>query len=258
MSITKPKDYGDMPAPVSKITKNTITVKGADALTFGLACNVDALLKSKSQIWFWTGRDPKHKLFEKLACEWSVCPFVNHRLKEDISGLLDKSNRIALVCITSFFDEGGDFLFFVKGYKNIANFLKLTFSGRAYDDPCFATPLSVWTFKKLTETPGLECLQLDLVKKTDTKGIRWKYLYKSAVNAWDKLEFDQQKYLAIKQRLVQPGKIVEQLTDSEEDTETDDDTDTEMSDDDDDEIEDDDDDDDDDDEMDEDDDDLYE
>ncbi|KAJ4344732.1 uncharacterized protein N0V89_012476 [Didymosphaeria variabile] len=193
---------------------------------------MDALLKSKSKIIFWTGCDPKHKLFEKLAYEWSLVPLVNHRSKEDISGLLDKSHRIALVCITGFFDEGGDFVFFVKGYKNLANFLKLTFSGRAYDDPCFATSLSVFSFQQLIDTPGLECLATHCVGKTETKGLRWRYLYKSAVNAWDKLEFDEQKYFRIRERLLMNQAPLKQaLSDTEEDTDMDDDTDTEMSDD---------------------------
>ncbi|KAF2440910.1 hypothetical protein P171DRAFT_85357 [Karstenula rhodostoma CBS 690.94] len=155
-----------------------------------------------------------------------------------------------MVCITNFFNEGGDFVFCVKGYKNLvsdskpglqsssdsandalqANFLKLTFSGRAYDDACFATPLQVFTFKKLIESPGLDCLALECVGKTETKGLRWLYLYKSAVNAWDKLEFDQKKHDAIKEKLTRPGPMVEKLSDTEEvsdsDTDTETDTDT--------------------------------
>ncbi|KAL5401573.1 hypothetical protein PMIN06_011704 [Paraphaeosphaeria minitans] len=231
----------DMPAPVSKITKDTITVKGIDGLTLGPKRDAKALLKGKSKIWFWTGCDKKQKLFEKLSCEWNLAPMVNTHLKEDISGLLDKSNRIVMICITGFFDEGADFVFFVKGYKNLvgdsktglhtfsdcandalqANFLKLTFSGQAYNDPCFATPLQAFTFKKLIESPGLDCLALECVGKTETKGLRWLYLYKSAVNAWNKLEFDDRKYMAIKERLERPGPMVEALSDTEEDTPSD-------------------------------------
>jgi hypothetical protein len=68
-----------------------------------------------------SGCDKKHKLVEKLACEWDLCPLKNDRLEEEGSGLLDKSNRIALVCVTSFFEEGGDFVFLVKGYQNLVS-----------------------------------------------------------------------------------------------------------------------------------------
>jgi hypothetical protein len=54
----------------------------------------------------WSVCDRKYK----LSCEWNLCLLKKDRLEEeDISGLLDKSNRIALVCILSFFEEGGDF-----------------------------------------------------------------------------------------------------------------------------------------------------
>jgi hypothetical protein len=99
--------------------------------------------------------------------------------------------------------------------------LRLTFSGRAYEDPCFATPLQAFTFKKLVESPGLDCVQMERVNKTETRGLRWAYLYKSAVNAWDRLIYDEQKYDAIKLRLGRPGPLVEGLPDPEEDTDSD-------------------------------------
>lgn len=43
-----------MPGPVSKITKDTITAKGASGLTCDLKCDYKTLLESKSKIWFWT------------------------------------------------------------------------------------------------------------------------------------------------------------------------------------------------------------
>lgn len=109
-----------------------------------------------------------------------------------------------------------------------ANFLKLTFSGRAYDDPCFATPLQAYTFKKLLDTPGLDCLEIECVGKTETKGLRWLYLYRSAVNAWDKLVFDEKKHKAITERLNRPGPLVEELSDTEPDTPSDTDEDIDM------------------------------
>jgi hypothetical protein len=139
MSITEESDRDAMPAPTIKFTKDTITGKGDHSQTFGFNCDRKTILGSKTEIWFWTyetlqpllhgahstdsdsGCDKKQKLFEKLGCEWNLCPLRNDRLKEDVPGLLDKSNRIALVCVTSFFEEGGDFVFVVKGYQNLVS-----------------------------------------------------------------------------------------------------------------------------------------
>jgi hypothetical protein len=101
------------------------------------------------------------------------------------------------------------------------NFLRLTFSGRSYEDPCFATPLQAFTFNKLVDSPGMDCVQVERVNKTETRGLRWAYLYKTAVNAWDRLEFDEEKYNAIKQKLQRPGPLIEELSDTEEDTDSD-------------------------------------
>lgn len=107
--------------------------------------------------------------------------------------------------------------------------MKLTFSGKAYDDPCFAAPLRFHSFKDLIGTPGLESVQCESVGKTETKGLRWKYLYKSALNAWAKLEYDEEKDQAIRTRLLLARPPVIELSDTDEDSGSDmsDDTDEE-------------------------------
>lgn len=71
------------------------------------------------------------------------------------------------------------------------------------------------------ESPGLDCLAFECVSKTETKGLRWLYLYKSAINAWEKLEFDLRKHDVIKERLSHSGPMMEELSDTEEDTTSD-------------------------------------
>ncbi|KAF1973952.1 hypothetical protein BU23DRAFT_553627 [Bimuria novae-zelandiae CBS 107.79] len=98
-------------------------------------------------------------------------------------------------------------------------FLRMTFSGRAYDDPCFATPMRYFDLKQLLQTPHLECTSYDLVSKNETKGIRWKYLYQSAVNAWNKLEYDKQKDSRINEKTMKP--IPEKLLEPEDSSSSD-------------------------------------
>jgi hypothetical protein len=82
----------------------------------------------------------------------------------------------------------------------MSKFLLGTFSGKPYDKPCFATPLVVFESKELFNSLGLDTFSLDKVSKTESKGIRWKYLYDSGVKAWEKLSFNEQKYEKIRER----------------------------------------------------------
>jgi hypothetical protein len=77
----------------------------------------------------------------------------------------------------------------------------MTFSGKAYDSPCFATPLLFLKLSQLTNAPGASCTTFEEVKKNETLGMRWRFLYQSAVNAWDKLDFGEEKYRRIKARV---------------------------------------------------------
>lgn len=101
----------------------------------------------------------------------------------------------------------------------------MTFTGRAYDRPCFATPLHASSFEYLVnETDGLNCTQSQVVNRTETKGIRWMFLYKSAVNAWQKLAFNEVKHLAIQKKLDAMSDLEEESDfpwDSDEDSDDD-------------------------------------
>ncbi|KAF2255441.1 hypothetical protein BU26DRAFT_515156 [Trematosphaeria pertusa] len=76
-----------------------------------------------------------------------------------------------------------------------------TFSGKPYDSPCFATPCTVFNAQELFNSAGLDSIQFGRVDKKETKGLRWKYLYESAVKAWEKLEFDYDKLQGIKTKI---------------------------------------------------------
>ena len=89
---------------------------------------------------------------------------------------------------------------FVLGGSNMSRFLLGTFSGTPYDKPCFATPLVVFDSKEIFGSSGLDTFSLEKVPKTESKGIRWKYLYESGVKAWEKLSFNGKKYETIRKR----------------------------------------------------------
>ena len=89
---------------------------------------------------------------------------------------------------------------YIKGGSNMSKFLLGTFSGKPYDKPCFATPLVVFESGELFNSLGLDTFSLEKVSKTESKGIRWKYLYESGVKAWEKLSFDGDKYEKIRKR----------------------------------------------------------
>lgn len=74
----------------------------------------------------------------------------------------------------------------------------MTFSGRAYEEPCFATPLPAIKPSIIFKTRGLDRNLFERVSKTETKGIRWRFLYGSAMKAWEQLEFNEDKYQSIR------------------------------------------------------------
>lgn len=140
-----------------------------------------------------SGSDQEYRLREKLNLEWRLTPLLNPRLVDDIDGQLDMTQRITLVYITEFFTDGMDFIYYIRGGVNMSKFLAGTFSGKPYDAPCFATPCAVFNAQEFFSSAGLDMIMFETVPKTQTKGLRWRYLYESAVKAWEKLEFDHQK-----------------------------------------------------------------
>jgi hypothetical protein len=49
-----------------------------------------------------------------------------------------------------------------------------------------------------------------------TRGLERTYLYKSVIDAWEKLGLNQQKYNGIKQRLAHPRPTIRELSDTED------------------------------------------
>lgn len=95
-------------------------------------------------------------------------------------------------------------------------FLGMTFSGRAYEDPCFATPLHMLEQGSLFKTHGLQRTHYERVGKNETKGMRWMFLYGSAVKAWKQLEFSEDKYQSIDKTLGELKIVAPKDDDSDE------------------------------------------
>ncbi|KAF2644267.1 hypothetical protein P280DRAFT_228487 [Massarina eburnea CBS 473.64] len=148
-----------------------------------------------------SGLDEKINLRTKLEIEWENIPLVNPQFDKegaDPDGYLDLSQRIHVVYVKSLFTDGTGFAYYIKGGVNMSRFLAGTFSGKPYDRPCFSTPVVVYTEQDIFEVEGLHTVEFDKASKTDTKGLRWKYLYESAVKAFEKLEFSREKLAEIK------------------------------------------------------------
>ncbi|KAF2683463.1 hypothetical protein K458DRAFT_404999 [Lentithecium fluviatile CBS 122367] len=162
--------------------------------------DLKTLLASDAEIYTFSGADHQSEIRIKLDEEFENTPLVNNRLVEDIEGEADLTHRLTLVYITDFFKDGSDFLYYVKGAANMSKFLLGTFGGKPYDRPCFASPMVVYDADEIFTSMGLDMFASDRVSKTDTKGIRWKYLYASGIKAWEKLRFSEEKLEAIRKR----------------------------------------------------------
>lgn len=125
------------------------------------------------------------------------------------------ANHVTLVFITGFFDDHCDFAFYVRGTKNTSSFLAGTFGKKCWDGPSFATPLIVYNAREVFTGSGIHANKFEKVTRHDTKGIRWKYLYESAVAAWDALEFDWGKHRDIEARAAAEGWPTEELEEME-------------------------------------------
>jgi hypothetical protein len=91
----------------------------------------------------------------------------------------------------------------------------MTFSGRAYEEPCFATPLHATKPGSIFKTRGLDRSLYECVNKTETKGIRWRFLYGSAR---DQLELNEEKHQSIRQIVANVKQVAVEEEDSEEDS----------------------------------------
>jgi hypothetical protein len=94
----------------------------------------------------------------------------------------------------------------------------MTFSGRAYEEPCFATPLHATKPSSIFKTRGLDRSLYECVNKTETKGIRWRFLYGSAMKAWEQLELNEEKHQSIRQIVANVKQVAVEEEDSGEDS----------------------------------------
>jgi hypothetical protein len=132
--------------------------------------------------------------------EWELVPLMHQRQKvlDAMDGRTDKTKQFLLVYISFFFEDQTDFLYYVRGQANMSKFLMATWSGKANDRPCFAMPVisntllnTVFTLAKAKK------ISSEHVSRTETRGLRWTFLYRSAVRAWGQLEFSVEKLVEI-------------------------------------------------------------
>jgi hypothetical protein len=118
----------------------------------------------------------------------------NPDLALDLPWKLDRSDRLFLIYIEGFFNDGTDFAFLVMGLKYITAFVGKTFSAVGYDGVTFATPIWSWKSSDLCAKVRGSVVS-EKVGKRETKGLRWKYLFESGKKAWEKLKVDDEKPL---------------------------------------------------------------
>lgn len=144
-----------------------------------------------------SGVDHKMRMREKILAECENVPLVNPRLNE--SGADEVSDRVILVYISNFFSDETDFLYVISGTVNMSRFCLGTFSGSPHNRPCLATPFKGYGPDDLFDRGELRNMERQEVSKTETKGLRWKYLYESGVEAWKQLVFSPEKYAVLRQ-----------------------------------------------------------
>ncbi|CAI6341758.1 unnamed protein product [Periconia digitata] len=150
-------------------------------------------------IHVFSGRDKASEARRKLQIEWDSSALVNPKFDEYEGDRSDPMQRLVLVFISGFFTDGTDFIYMIEGADDMSKFWLGTFSGKSYNRPCWASPVTVYEFDEIFSSPGLEAEFSGEVSKTETKGLRWKYHYESGLEAWSSLVFSQERYEQIKQ-----------------------------------------------------------
>ncbi|KAF2707105.1 hypothetical protein K504DRAFT_504288 [Pleomassaria siparia CBS 279.74] len=153
----------------------------------------DALVNGPADMWIFSGGDYKFDLRGKLDVEFEGVPLKNVNLVNDVNGQHDITQQMAFIYIEEFFKCGTDFAFFIKGVRNLMEFNNV-FSKKAYTGPCFATPVIAFDLEELIDSSCIKANVLGLVSRDETKGIRWRYYYESAVAAYAQLEIDPAKF----------------------------------------------------------------
>ncbi|KAF1953992.1 hypothetical protein CC80DRAFT_134901 [Byssothecium circinans] len=136
-------------------------------------------------------------LRSKLGLEWDSIPLLNPEWEKVDSGDKDNSQRVILVCICPFFTDKTSFVYCIKGKANISKFYLATYSGKPYDRPCFATPLTVSDPIELCSSVQTQATY-DEASKTDTKGLKWKFLWETGMRAWESLVYSPEKLAEIR------------------------------------------------------------
>lgn len=67
-----------------------------------------------------------------------------------------------------------DFALYIKGLKNMTEFSKGTFSKKAYDGACFATPVIGYDLEDIFDDANVSASRFETVNRTETKGLRWR------------------------------------------------------------------------------------
>jgi hypothetical protein len=142
-----------------------------------------------------SGGDSKFHIRNRLDLEfkWEALKNLEHvpTSQHDLNS--PHPHQITVLYITSFFDDSKDFAMYVVGLKKISRFMLGTFLKKAYDGDFFATPCIDLHPDELFYGE-VKTTAHDVVPRTETMGIRWKYLYETARAAWEKMSFDEEAF----------------------------------------------------------------
>ncbi|KAF2266361.1 hypothetical protein CC78DRAFT_578398 [Lojkania enalia] len=177
------------------------------------AKSFQGIYESGCDIYTWSGSDHRFDIRGKLDFEFRFKPLSNTTMEDDAATQADISHRLALIYITDFFTNGVDFCMYVKGQANIARLMGGTFGAKPYNGPFFATPVEMHERDEILGGNSLTSM-LDRVSRTETKGMRFKYLYDTCYLAWERLDYDADKDARLRRaaseearRMTEPGEM---------------------------------------------------
>ncbi|RMZ72758.1 ubx domain-containing [Pyrenophora seminiperda CCB06] len=135
--------------------------------------------------------------YNRLLTEWHYSPYRSEELSAYADAPpddIDRRGTCAMVYIRNFTNAKKDFAYCVRGLKNVQKFWTCVHGTTQYNGPVLASPITLLG-RNLHVGPG-NTLPIDwrsLVKYEKTGAVnttRWRYLYGTAIRAWNKMRLD--------------------------------------------------------------------
>ncbi|KAF1998039.1 hypothetical protein P154DRAFT_564998 [Amniculicola lignicola CBS 123094] len=169
-------------------------------------------------IVIWTGSDHLHELRKKIKLEHAWAAIKNTPFENDENTKRDFSHQIYVVMLPKFFTNGESCSFYVQGVKNISKLMVGTFTKRAYEGAAFITTITTFTPNELFDIT-VPYQAFEIVDRKETKGIRWRYLFNSAVEIYKNIEFDKEIYNQLRDEVEREEEYQEIMAQTESETE---------------------------------------